>query len=259
MKNLLLTVLFFFILIFQINAQYIALYEEPQIKISQEALNWENQKLRSDLTLTDNQFNQIKDITLERSKARSIVASMFKNEPKKLENKLQEIDGQFDSEFGKVLNAKQFKKYLTLQARKAKDVKETEHAAEQSEGPNFNARIQEMISKATSPLIDPSLKPKQDTTSLQISSNSIDLLQVESTGIDDKSNIAGETKVLKENPASENLSGSKQEINAAEGDENKIQLENSENKQAVLKSTDIQKSEENIIETPEIETNSPGN
>src|SRR5688572_25029058 len=167
MKNLLLTALFFFLLILQIKAQYIALYDEPEIKISQEALNWENQKLRSDLTLTEAQFKQIKDITLERSKARSIVATMFKYEPNKLEIKLKEIDSQFDGEFAEVLNDKQFKKYLILQARKSSQSKEAEQVVEQAEGPNFNARIQDMISKATTPAIDPRLIPKQDTSSLE--------------------------------------------------------------------------------------------
>src|SRR5688572_26653151 len=134
MKNLLLTGLFFFILISQIKAQYIALYEEPKVRISQNSLNWENQKLRSDLTLTELQFEQIKEITLECSKARSIVADMFKYDAIKLEKKLREIDSQFDGEFAEVLNDKQFKKYLSLQGRKASDVKEAEQAIEQPEG-----------------------------------------------------------------------------------------------------------------------------
>ena len=162
MKNILLTTTFFFLFIFQIRAQYIALYEETEMNISKQSLNWENQKLRSDLTLSEAQFEKIKAINQERFKARSIVDKMLKNQPNKHQAKILEIETQFDVEFQEVLNAKQFKKYLALQGRVARKPGEVVPAAEMPADPNFNVRIQEIISRATAPVVDPRLLPKQE-------------------------------------------------------------------------------------------------
>ena len=215
MKNLLLTTTFFFLVFFKVQAQYIALYDEPEIKISQDALNWENQKIRSDLTLTDKQFEQVKEINLERTKARSIVAKMFKYEPNKLERKLQEIDSQFDGEYADVLTDKQFKKYLTLQARKANQVKDAEQVVAQPEGPNFNAQIQQMISKVTVKAVDSSLLPKQDTVSQELVGNSQDTLKTQPTGMQ-KEAISLDPEVIKQSLIQANESEPKHEAEATE-------------------------------------------
>lgn len=159
MKTALLTI-FLFLLIVQLKAQQISLVAEPVAKPSEAALNWENQKLRSDLTLDEAQTEKIKSITAERAQARSIVKEMFKLEPKKLEAKLREIDSQFDGEFEAIMNAKQLKKFLKIEGR---DKAKVAAAEAQADEPNFNARIQDMISKARMPVIDPSLMPYQDS------------------------------------------------------------------------------------------------
>jgi hypothetical protein len=163
MKKTLLTSIFLFI-IFQLNAQYIAVNDEPEVKLPAASINWENQKLRSDLTLNESQFAAVKEIMLERFKARQIVEEMFKNEPKKLEARLIEIDQQFDGEFAQILTEKQYKKYLKLQGRNGQDAQAIAGANKEPEGPNFNDQIQALIQKATTPALDTALLPQHKTS-----------------------------------------------------------------------------------------------
>ncbi len=184
MKKILLLSLFF-LLIIQTQAQHISLAGEQSQELSAaslNALNWENQKLKSDLTLSEGQAAQVKEITLERYKARQLVTQMFKFEPKKKDAKIKEIESQFDEEFAEVLNEKQFKKYLQLNGRQ--EAGPVEVVVSEPAEPSFNSRIQDLISKATTPVLDPALIPRHDTIAHEISMAGDSLLEKTPAGFE---------------------------------------------------------------------------
>lgn len=222
MKNVLLIASLLFLIIFQLPAQHIALLEEPGNTVSQAAVNWENQKLRSDLTLSEEQFQKIKPVNLERLKARNMVKEMFRYEPKKQEAKLREIDRQFDAEFEAILNKKQFRKYLSLQGRSTSEPAPESVAETVAPEPDFNARIQDLISRATAPVVDDALLPKLDTTQLELSletdSAAIDLEAITSTNADPKADKLPETGIEQKETKLNAAGNSSQETEATEGE-----------------------------------------
>jgi len=253
MKTTLLT-LIFYLVIFQMKAQQISLVADPVARPSEATLNsqnWEDQKLRSDLTLSEDQYGKVKEITAERASARRIVNEMFKLEPNKKEARLREIDKQFDWQFEEVLNAKQYKKYLKLEGRDKAIAQENSQM--QPADPNFNAQVQAMIAKVRKPAINPALLPKQDTLATEKGLASDTLQNIVPAGLDPLAKpMAPASLVTREDEKA--AQPEKQEISLAIPDKANLSDTNNSGKENTKegRSSDPGKSRETLEGPPQI-------
>ena len=115
----------------------------------------ESRQMQRTLMLNENQFLKIKEINKDRREKIDAITSMFPHEPEKRDQKIAELEIQYDQEFGAVLDKRQMAEYLELHGRGElttfKSVAIQEKPEKKPESPSFNDQIHSIIQKATAP------------------------------------------------------------------------------------------------------------
>jgi hypothetical protein len=112
--------------------------------INRKTVEEESRDLQRNLLLNEAQYDQVKEINKERRQMIDAVIGMYPHEPKKRNDRIIELEKQYDQEFATVLNTKQLNEYLELHGRH-EDAPVTPKAPE---GPSFNSQIQALIERS---------------------------------------------------------------------------------------------------------------
>lgn len=127
--------------------------EIPAVVI-RKSVEEESRDLQKNLLLNEAQYLEIKEINKVRRQMIDAITSMYPHEPAKREDRIKELEKQYDLEFGKVLNKQQLNNYLALNGRGA-DAPEKPKAPE---GPTFNSQVHTMIQRAVTPVYSSQVK-----------------------------------------------------------------------------------------------------
>jgi hypothetical protein len=138
--------------------------EEPLVYADQES-----RQMQRNLLLNEKQFIKIMEINQRRRQHLASVQALFAKEPEVRDERIYEMEVQFDTEFAAVLTKKQFEEYLELNGRTLAASKKSKG----SNGPTFNEKIHAIIEKAINP--SDSLPVSQSSFSENLPQNAGDI------------------------------------------------------------------------------------
>ncbi|KAA9332851.1 hypothetical protein [Adhaeribacter soli] len=112
--------------------------------VNRKTVEEESRDLQRNLLLNEAQYEQVKEINKERRQMIDAVISMYPHEPKKRNDRIIELEKQYDQEFATVLNSNQLNEYLALHNRQ----EDAPVKPKTPEGPSFNSQIHTFIERA---------------------------------------------------------------------------------------------------------------